>query len=54
MWLIYDLIIHIYGGAIAIASLFNPKARKWADGRKGLLKKIESSVVSHQSSGHMI
>jgi 3-deoxy-D-manno-octulosonic-acid transferase len=50
MWIIYDLIIHIYGDAISIAALFNTKARKWVVGRKGLLKKIESSVVSRQSS----
>ncbi len=36
MWLIYDLIIYLFGGAIRVAALFNPKAKKWVAGRKGL------------------
>jgi 3-deoxy-D-manno-octulosonic-acid transferase len=50
MWIIYDLIIHLYGDAISIAALFNTKARKWVAGRKGVFKAIKSSVVSRQSS----
>jgi 3-deoxy-D-manno-octulosonic-acid transferase len=50
MWILYDLIIHLYGYAISIAALFNAKARAWVDGRKGLLARIESAVVSLQSS----
>ena len=34
MWLLYDLIIHLYGDAISIAALFNNKARQWVYGRK--------------------
>jgi len=50
MWLIYDLIIHLYGDAISIAALFNPKARKWVTGRKKIFQRIESAVGSRQSS----
>jgi 3-deoxy-D-manno-octulosonic-acid transferase len=50
MWIIYDLIIHLYGDAISIASLFNPKARRWIAGRKGIFKAIKSSVSSQQSA----
>jgi 3-deoxy-D-manno-octulosonic-acid transferase len=50
MWLIYDLIIHLYGDAISIAALFSPKARKWVDGRKGIFRRIESAVSGQQSA----
>jgi len=43
MWLIYDLIIHIYGDAISIAALFNSKARLWVRGRKGCLVRLVQS-----------
>ncbi len=45
MWFIYDLIIGFYGLFIRIAALFNPKARKWVAGRKGIFERIESTVA---------
>jgi 3-deoxy-D-manno-octulosonic-acid transferase len=48
MWILYDLIIHLYGDAISVAALFSPKARRWLQGRKGIFKAIESSVGSRQ------
>jgi 3-deoxy-D-manno-octulosonic-acid transferase len=52
MWIIYDLIIHIYGDAISLAALFNPKARKWVAGRKGIFKELswQLAVSSRQSA----
>jgi len=52
MWIIYDLIIHLYGDVISIAALFNPKARKWVAGRKGIFKALRSqfAVRSSQSA----
>lgn len=44
MWLLYDLIIHLYGIAIRMAGLFSPKARKWVRGRRGGFIKIQSAV----------
>jgi 3-deoxy-D-manno-octulosonic-acid transferase len=44
MWIIYDLIIHLYGDVISVASLFNPKARKWVAGRKGIFRRIKLAV----------
>lgn len=38
----YSLIIRIYTGLIRLAALFNPKAGKWVQGRKGLRKQISS------------
>ena len=34
MHLLYSIGIQLYGVAIRVASLFNPKAKKWLDGRK--------------------
>lgn len=34
MWFIYDLLIQLYGFAIRVAAVFNPKARAWVEGRK--------------------
>jgi len=45
MWVIYDLIIHLYGDVISIAAIFNPKARKWMKGRKGLFTRISSQMA---------
>jgi 3-deoxy-D-manno-octulosonic-acid transferase len=52
MWILYDLIIHLYGDAISVAALFSPKARKWVAGRKGIFKELSSqfAVRSFQSA----
>ncbi len=42
--LIYDGIIFCYVTAIRLASLFNPKARKWIEGRKGIFLHIKNTV----------
>jgi 3-deoxy-D-manno-octulosonic-acid transferase len=44
MRLLYDLGIRIYYLLILLVSLFNEKARQWIRGRKGLMKKIESTI----------
>jgi 3-deoxy-D-manno-octulosonic-acid transferase len=50
MWILYDLIIYLYGKAISIAALFSRKAKQWSDGRKGIFILIESAVSSQQSA----
>ncbi|MFO7614913.1 MAG: glycosyltransferase N-terminal domain-containing protein [Bacteroidales bacterium] len=52
MWLIYDLIIRLYGYAISLAALFNPKAKKWVQGRRHLLSqnKYQHSTLNTQHS----
>lgn len=40
MSLIYSLAILLYGLAIRLAALFNPKARKWIRGRRGLNERL--------------
>ena len=52
MWLLYDLIIRLYGSSIRLAALFNPKAQKWVQGRRHLLtqKKSQNSKLKTQNS----
>ncbi len=44
MTIIYNIIIHIYYFLIHLVSLFNPKAKKWIQGRKGMLREIANRV----------
>ncbi|MCB0755553.1 MAG: 3-deoxy-D-manno-octulosonic acid transferase [Flavobacteriales bacterium] len=46
MLLFYNIGIRLYGLGIRVAALFNSKAKKWVDGRKGLLEKIEQETAS--------
>ena len=41
MTFLYNLVIHCYVLAIRITSLFNPKARKWIRGRRGIFDKLK-------------
>lgn len=44
MLLAYNIGIRAYHFAIFLASLYNSKARKWREGRKGLLRKVEHEL----------
>ena len=44
--LLYDLFILLYGVALRLAALWNPKARAWVDGRYGLLDRLEKDMAS--------
>jgi 3-deoxy-D-manno-octulosonic-acid transferase len=46
MKVFYYIFVAIYTSSVRIASYFNPKARKWIDGRKNLLSKIKESGIS--------
>jgi len=48
MWLLYDLLIHLYGDAISMAAMFNPKARAWVKGRRNLFAELKLAVGSWQ------
>jgi len=41
---LYTFSILLYGLGIRIAALFNPKARKWVQGRKGLFRKLDETL----------
>jgi 3-deoxy-D-manno-octulosonic-acid transferase len=45
----YNIFLVLYRAGISIVSLWNPKAKKWLEGRKSLLEKIKSSIVNEQS-----
>jgi 3-deoxy-D-manno-octulosonic-acid transferase len=47
MLLFYNIGIRLYALGIRVAALFNPKAKKWIDGRNGLLKKVEKETASY-------
>ncbi len=43
MKIVYTLFIYLYYFAIHVASLFNPKAKEWIDGRKNIFEKLKSA-----------
>ncbi len=47
MSFLYNILIHLYQFIIWIASLFNPKAQLWVEGRKDILKKLEEQIDSN-------
>ena len=46
---LYNIFLVLYRLGIVVASLWNPKAKKWVAGRKGLLDKIQRSVRKNNS-----
>lgn len=42
--LLYDFSIFLYSAAVRLVSLWNPKARAWLEGRKGLFSKMEKAL----------
>ncbi len=44
MWL-YDLSLRAYGAAIAVAAHWNPKARLWKEGRRGLFERMAQAIA---------
>ncbi|MES2286574.1 MAG: glycosyltransferase N-terminal domain-containing protein [Bacteroidota bacterium] len=44
MKIIYSSLIYLYLFAIRVASLFNPKAKLWIDGRKNIFEKLKSEI----------
>ncbi len=42
--MLYDLALNIYSAIVALVGLFNPKAKKWSQGRVGLLDNIKAQI----------
>jgi 3-deoxy-D-manno-octulosonic-acid transferase len=42
--ILYNISLVLFRIGIAIASIFNPKARKWIAGRKGIFKRLKASI----------
>ena len=47
--LLYNLFLFLYAVGIRIASAWNPKAKKWGDGRKNIFATINSQLVTPNS-----
>ena len=45
---IYNLAIKLYGLSIGIAAIFQPKAKKWIDGRKNYFENLGNTLKSNQ------
>jgi 3-deoxy-D-manno-octulosonic-acid transferase len=45
--LIYNIVIRVYGAAIRLASLWNPKARLWISGRKDIFMTMKLALESN-------
>jgi 3-deoxy-D-manno-octulosonic-acid transferase len=48
MTVLYNIAIYAYYFLIRIAALFNPKAKMWIDGRKGIFKIMASQIKTQQ------
>ena len=48
MTVLYNIAIYSYYFLIRIAALFNPKAKLWIEGRKGIFKRIASQIKTRE------
>jgi len=46
--LLYNIFLFVYQAAIRIAALFNPKAKKWIEGRRDILQKIKTTLPHNE------
>lgn len=46
MFWLYQLFIYFYSFAVKVASVFDPKARKWVEGRNHILSRIKQEVIT--------
>lgn len=46
MFVVYNLLIYLFLFLVRVRALFEPKARAWTKGQKGLLRKIENTFHS--------
>jgi 3-deoxy-D-manno-octulosonic-acid transferase len=45
----YNIFLVLFKASVRIAALFNPKAKKWVQGRKGIWEKLGSEIGSQKS-----
>ncbi|OQP56212.1 3-deoxy-D-manno-octulosonic acid transferase [Niastella populi] len=48
---IYNIFLFLYSVGIRITSLWNPKARKWREGRLHIWEEIQSAIGNRQTAG---
>ena len=46
--LLYNIILFLFRSGIFIASWFNPKAKKWIQGRKGIMKSLQKAIPPNE------
>lgn len=49
MLIFYHLFLFFYNLFIRVAATWNPKAKRWVDGRKGIFEKLSSELKTHNS-----
>lgn len=54
MIFLYDIFLFLYRVGVRILAVWNPKARKWVEGRKGLFEKLKLDVGSRMSDVRLI
>ncbi len=54
MKILYSFSIHLYHAAIRTASLFNPKAKLWVEGRRNIFQKIASELKPSTNGSQLI
>lgn len=47
---LYNIFLWLYGAAIHISSLFDPKAKKWVKGRRQIFQRLQSSIPAGQKT----
>lgn len=47
---LYNIFLLLFRAGTHIAALFSPKAKKWVEGRKGLMKKIQTAIPSGEKT----
>ncbi len=50
---LYNLSIYAYSLIIRLLSLFNPKAKLWIEGRKGIFEKLGSALLTNRGSASL-
>src|SRR5688572_5310965 len=48
MTLVYNIGIYAYIFLVRIASFYNPKAKRWIDGRKNIFEKIDAALQKNE------
>ncbi len=52
--ILYDAGVRLYGTGIRVAAWFDPKARQWTEGRKGLFEEIEKELRQRRGDHKLI
>jgi 3-deoxy-D-manno-octulosonic-acid transferase len=51
MILLYNIFLFLYHAGVHLLAAWNPKAKKWVQGRKGLFEKMQMAIHKHSAAG---